>query len=157
MWVSRDEEGNLWFGGLTPFCAEALSEVPELLASQDPRVRERLLPDVYEDEEEQEGWDRYSTPELERLFASRGQLVGRDLETLRQVPDTDTWFLSIQSGHENAWLAALNAVRLTLFALHDLDAADMERDPAEYECTKTAEALLKIHFLADVQMVLIEC
>jgi len=157
MWVVRDEDGNLWFGGLTPFCADTLAEIPEILESQDPRVQDRLMPKTYEEPEEEDGWRRYSTPELERLFASRTQLVRRDLETLRQVPDTDAWFLSIQTGHENAWLAALNAVRLALFALHDLDAADMERDPDELECEETADALLKIHFLAEVQMVLIEC
>lgn len=156
MWAARDEEGNLWFGGLSPFCAECLARVPEWLESDDPRVRERLLPETYTDPEEEEQWRKHGCPELERLFRSRSEIVRRDLESLRQVPATDSWFLAIRRGHEAAWLAALNGVRHALFTLDGLEPADMERNPLEIEGEARRTALLRIHFLAEVQMVIMD-
>src|SRR5262249_29630122 len=63
MWVARAEDGFV-FGGLTPKCIETLRGVPMLLESRDERVRNRLLPETYDDHASAEQWRRHAEPEL---------------------------------------------------------------------------------------------
>jgi Domain of unknown function (DUF2017) len=150
MWVQRSDEGFV-FGGLTPYAVETLRAVPMLLESSDLRVRRRLLPETYEDVDDEAQWRRHATPELERLFLSRSQLLRRDLGSMRQVPGTDSWLLLVPHKHCNAWLSSLNAARLALYALNELTSAHMERDGFAGASSKQQEALLRIHFLAEIQ------
>lgn len=154
MWVARVDEGYV-FGGLLPHSVETLTGVPMLLESTDPRVRERLLPDASDEPEAQEHWQQHAVPELERLFLSRAQLVRRDLATMKKVPKSDTQILLIPDKHQNAWLAALNAARLALFVLNDLEAAHLEAEGFGRATPKQQEALLRIHLLAEMQSVLL--
>jgi hypothetical protein len=154
MWVARADDGFL-FGGLTAECIETLRAVPMLLESKDERVRARLLPETYGDHVAQEQWREHAAPELERLFLSRAQLVRKDLAALRQLKSADSWVLLVPDHHVNAWLASLNAARLALFALNDLAAEHMERDGARNTTRKQQEAVARIHFLAEVQCVLL--
>lgn len=154
MWVARVDEGYV-FGGLLAHSVETLKAVPMLLESTDPRVRERLLPETFDEQEAQEQWQRHSVPELERLFLSRAQLVRRDLATMRKIPKSDTQALLIPDQHANAWLAALNAARLALFVLNDLSAEHLDAEGFVQATAKQREAMLRIHLLAEVQSVLL--
>lgn len=154
MWAGRVDEGYV-FGGLSATCVETLKGVPMLLESSDPRVRERLLPDACDDPGDETDWRAHAVPELERLFASRAQLVRRDLNGLRRLGKSDTQLLMIPNSHVNAWLAALNAARLALFALNDLDARHLEPEGFTTAAPKQQEALLRIHVLAEMQSVLL--
>jgi hypothetical protein len=154
MWVVREESGFV-FGGLTPFGVDTLKAIPMLLETDDVRVRKRLLPDTYEDQEAEAQWRRHSAPELERLFLSRANLVRRDLEGLKRVKKTDTWVLKIDDRHGNAWLSSLNAARLALYEMNDLTAAHMERDGFELCSKKQREAVVRIHLMAEIQSVLL--
>ena len=153
MRVERDRDGNTWLRGLTPLCADTAMRVPGLLEDEDPRVRGRLLPEAYDDPEEEEHWRRLGAPELERLFLSRAQLIRRDLESLsRDGPQT--FALRIAKGHDTAWLSGLNGARVALFALHDLNAADMDREPDNDRDPEKELALLRIHLMAYLQELL---
>lgn len=154
MWVARVDEGYV-FGGLAPSCVDTLKGVPMLLESSDPRVQKRLLPETCDDPDAELQWRRHAVPELERLFASRAQLVRRDLAGLRKLGNSDTQVLLIPDAHCNAWLAALNAARLALFVLNDLTAEHMEEEGFKKALPKQQEALLRIHLLAEVQSVLL--
>ena len=154
MWVARVDEGYV-FGGLTTHSVETLTGVPMLLESTDPRVRERLLPDTFDDAEAQEQWQRHAVPELERLFVSRAQLVRRDLAAMKKVTKSATQVLLIPDKHANAWLAALNAARLALFVLNDLTAKHLEPEGFAVATSKQQEAMLRIHLLAEIQSVLL--
>jgi hypothetical protein len=154
MWVARVDEGYV-FGDLSPASVETLKGVPMLLESQDPRVRERLLPETCSDEQAEEHWQRHAVPELERLFLSRAQIVRRDLATMRPMPKSKRHLLLIPHEHHAAWLAALNAARLALYVLNDLTAAAMEPEAFGAATQKQQEALLRIHLLAEVQSVLL--
>jgi hypothetical protein len=154
MWVARVDEGYV-FGDLSPASVETLKGVPMLLESQDPRVRERLLPETCSDEEAEEHWRRHAVPELERLFVSRAQVVRRDLGNLRTLPESSRQVLLIPHAHQNAWLAALNAARLALFELNSLTAESMEPEAFGTASKKQQEALLRIHLLAEIQSVLL--
>lgn len=156
MWVARVAEGYV-FGGLLPQAVETLKGVPMLLESSDERVRARLLPDTFEESEAEaeDTWQRHAVPELERLFQSRAQLVRRDLATMRKMPTTDEQVLLVPDGHASAWLAALNAARLALFELNDLEARHMEPEGFGVATKKQQEAMLRIHLLAEIQSVLL--
>ena len=78
------------------------------------------------------------------------RLVG-DAPDADRLPEERTRGLTIDRRREKAWLSALNAARLALFLLNELDAADMERDPHEIADPRKGAALLDIHLLAWVQ------
>ncbi|MBL8735962.1 MAG: hypothetical protein JNL12_05985 [Planctomycetes bacterium] len=154
MWAARFDEGYV-FGDITPASAATLKGVPMLLESADVRVRQRLLPETCDDPEDEQQWRQHAVPELERLFASRAQLVRTDLAALRPMPKSQNQLLLIPFAHTNAWLAALNAARLALFVLNELTAESMEPDAFATVTPKQQEALLRIHLLAEVQSVLL--
>lgn len=154
MWAGRVDEGYV-FGGLSATCVETLKGVPMLLESTDERVRARLLPDACDEDAGSADWQRHAVPELERLFASRAQLVRRDLAGLRKLGKSDVQLLLIPNSHVNAWLAALNAARLALFALNDLEARHLEAEGFAQATLKQQEAMLRIQVLAEMQSVLL--
>jgi hypothetical protein len=155
MVVERDAAGDVVVRELAPLHADTLVHVPIWLRSDDPRVRARLLPEAFADEERERQWRRYATPDLEHLFASRAEIVERDLAGLTQ--DRAMRFsLTIPAAHGSAWLSALNGARLALFALHDLRQVDMERLPNELGDFDRELALVRIHIMAFLQEMLIE-
>lgn len=155
MQLERDADGTLVCRGITAFHADTLVRIPEWLGSDDERVRGRLLPAVYENEEEEEQWRRYGVPDLEHLFATRAEIVGKDLESLVQ-DGAATYSLKIPGVHATAWVSSLNAARLTLFELHGLEEADMEREPEEISNFEKELALVRIHVMAFTQELLLE-
>lgn len=154
LWAARVDEGYL-FGGLPTVAVETLKGVPMLLESTDTRVRDRLLPETCDDPEDEEHWRRHAVPELERLFLSRAQLVRRDLGGLRKLGHDGSSALLIPFPHTSAWLAALNAARLALFALNDLDASHLDEEAFATLTAKQREAVARIDLLAAVQAVLL--
>ena len=154
MWAARAEEGYV-FGDLTKSAIETLKGVPMLLESNDPRVRDRLLPETCDDEDDEQQWRDHAVPELERLFQSRAQVVRRDLATIKQLPESELSVLLIPDEHVNAWLAALNAARLALFALNDMTAAHLEEEGFLTGTPKQQEAALRISLLAEMQAVML--
>ena len=154
MWAARVADGYV-FGGMTAECAATLEGVPLLLESTDPRVTERIYPETCAVEEDEQHWRDHAVPELERLFASRCQLVRRDLAAMKKVNPTGGHVLVVPDVHVNAWLAALNAARLALYALNDLTPAWMAGKETDKASAKQLEALGRIHLLAEVQAVLL--
>ena len=154
MWAARVVEGFV-FGELTPAAVETLKGVPMLIESSDARVRDRLLPRTCEDEDDEQQWRQHAVPELERLFLSRAQLVRRDLQHLRTGFDGNSKVLLVPDAHVNAWLSALNAARLALYALNDMTPEHMDNDGLATMTPKQREAALRIDLLAEMQAVLL--
>lgn len=154
MWFASCDDGFV-IGGLGREEIETLRGVPMLIESNDARVRKRLLPETYEDEEAEKEWRRHATPELERLFVSRAQVVRMDLANIRQLKSVDSWVLTVGANHVNAWLASLNAARLALYVMAELTEEQMERDGAVNCSKKQLEAIGRIHFMAELQCVLL--
>ena len=154
MWVARAVEGFV-FGDLTTVVVETLKGVPMLIESSDDRVRERLIPDTYAEEDDEAHWREHAVPELERLFLSRAQLVQRDLDGIRPLSGSSNSVLLIPDEHVNAWLAALNAARLALYVLNDMTAEHFEVDGFGKASVKQREALLRIEMLAEIQSVML--
>ena len=154
MKVSREPDGTLLIDDLTALYADILLRVPEFLELDDPRVKKRLFPEVYDDEQDVEQWRRYAGTEIEHLFQNRKQALAQDLETLERL-SARRFRMWISRGHEKLWLQSLNAARLAIFEQNDLRQEHMEMDPAEAKTEELELALVRIHVLAHVQEVLI--
>ena len=155
MKLRRDGEGDLWVEALAPVCADTLLHVPEWLESDDPAVKDRLLPGGSSDPEADAAWRKFGTPELVRLFLSHREIMKKDLASLE--PQGKKGFrLKIPRGHENAWLAALNAARHALFLLRKIDPRDLNRDIESIEDDARREALVRLSILGWLQHEIIE-
>ena len=154
MWAARCDEGYV-FGDLTPDAVKTLKGIPMLIESSDPRVRSRLLPETCQDSDDELHWQQHAVPELERLFLSRAQLVRRDLDNLRLLPNSSNSVLLIPDEHQNAWIAALNAARLAMYVLSDLTAEQMEAKGFAGATDKQQQAVLRIGLLAEFQAILL--
>lgn len=152
--LSRDADGTLRVSRIPPILDSMLRELPSILSREQPdAVTRRLYPDPGGDPETVAEWRRAQHPELFALLADARTIVESDLATLTMEEDGSR--VTIPAAHLNAWISALNAARLTLGAVHEVTAADME---AEDEPVVDARglAVLRIHLYAWLQATLIE-
>lgn len=149
MRVRIHPDGDLIVSALPLVLADTLNRIPEFLTSEDPRVRDRLLPRTYADEESEEQWQKYVTPDLEHLFASRVAIVRKDLRGLELEFDGsgETFRLRIPGRHRAAWVSALNGASQALFQLSGLAPADMELEPGTLGDPERDLALLRVQLL----------
>lgn len=155
MKLRRDRQGDIWLENLPPFCAETYAQIPEWLASEDPRVQARFRPRAARDPRVEAEWLLYGAPELVRLFLSREQILRRDLSTLTRGRISGGLRLRIARGHESAWLSALNGARHALFILHAIDPRDMAMDLEEVADPVQQEVLARITVLGWLQELLL--
>jgi len=153
--IRRDAEGDLWVEALAPVCADTLLHVPDWLSSDDPAVKDRLVPGGSSDPEADAAWRKFGSPEVARLFLSNREIMKRDLESLE--PQGKKGFrLKIPRGHESAWLSGLNAARHALFLLKKIDARDLNADIETVEDDARREALVRLSILGWLQHEIIE-
>lgn len=158
MWVRVDPDGDLLLGELPLVLVDTLHRLPELLTSDDPRIRDRLLPRTYEGDDDEEHWRRYVTPDLEHLFASRAETVRKDLRTLEMDVDADDgeFAMRIPGRHRAAWQAALTGGAHAIFQRAGLTAEDMKAEPGGLGDTDRDVALLRIMVLNALQWLILE-
>ena len=154
MHLELDQVGDFLIRDMEPVCVDTLIRLPSFLESDDPRVRDRLLPRTYTDPEEEAEWRRHSTPDLEHLFASNIDIVRKDLDSV-EIDGSNLYRFTIPAKHRAAWLSALNAGRLAIFAVNDMVAEDMEIEVGTSGDRVKDLALLRIHILAFLQESLI--
>jgi len=137
-----------------PLFVSLLTELPKV-ASRHKKAQARLYPDPIGGEDHAEfrrDWKEHVRPELERLFASSRDIVARDLSAL----GGNGTKLVIPSGHVEAWLNALNQARLVIVEESNFSEADLDhREPPDL-ATRRGMALLKMHFYAHLQELLVE-
>lgn len=139
-----------------PLFASLLGDLPKV-ASRHKKAQARLYPDPTGgrgDDQLRRDWQEHVRPGLERLFAASRDIVARDLEGLGH--DGQGTKVVIPADHLDAWLSALNQARLVIveenrFAESDLD----HREPPDL-ATRRGLSLLKIHFYAHLQELLVE-
>jgi hypothetical protein len=156
MRISRRKPGIVSVLGMPPVMAIVLRELPELLGSDQPEVvTKRLFPVPVDDPEAAAEWRRMQHPELFALLADARQVVESDLPALARGRDAGTLRLDLPALHLHAWISALNAARLTLGALHDVTAEDLDPDNVPSRDERGA-AIVRIDLYAWLQSLLID-
>ena len=139
-----------------PLFASLLVELPKV-ASRHKKAQSRLYPDPTggsEDVQLRRDWKEHVRPELERLFATSRDIVARDLEGLGHNGQGTK--LVIPADHLDAWLNALNQARLVIVEENQFAESDLDhREPPDL-ATRRGLSLLKIHFYAHLQELLVE-
>ena len=145
----------LEFGGIHPFFAGLLLELPRVAAQQEHAER-RLYPAPAASGEEVlcADWREVVRPELETLFASNRQLVEQDLAAWKN-PESGTP-LHVPRGHVDAWLNTLNQARLIIVEKNRFTEADLDASLPPDLVSRRGLALLKVHFYAHVQELMLE-
>jgi len=159
--VTRNGAGDIELSGLAPWIVAMLRELTdELRITPDSAVGQRLFPDPYDAEEEQENaeWRRLVHPDLFALLASAREILASDLEQL-EIEDDDGELVArvcVPASHMHAWLHALGAARQALAAEHEIGAEDMDEEELEVYDERSA-ALARVHLLGWLQQLLVEC
>ena len=139
-----------------PLFASLLVDLPKV-ASRHKKAQARLYPDptgVTGDAQLRRDWKEHVRPELERLFATSRDLVARDVEGLGHNGQGNK--LVISGDHLDAWLNALNQARLVIVEENRFSESDLDhREPPDL-ATRRGLSLLKIHFYAHLQELLLE-
>jgi hypothetical protein len=145
----------LEFGGIHPFFAGLLLELPRV-AGQQVHAEQRLYPAPTASGEEDlcADWRELVRPELENLFASNRELVAQELAAWKN-PESGTP-LQVHRGHVDAWLNTLNQARLIIVEKNRFTEADLDTSLPPDLATRRGLALLKVHFYAHVQELMIE-
>jgi hypothetical protein len=152
--LRRDADGALVVGRIPPLLDAVLRDLPSLLGAEQPdAAKRRLFPDQGGDPETVAEWRRTQHPELFALLADARSIVERDLASL--TPGRLGSRLKIPAAHANAWIAALNAARLALGAVHEVTSEDMESE-SEPPLDERGWAILRIHLYAWLQATLID-
>jgi hypothetical protein len=141
--------------GIPPFLASLLAVLPREAALH-RKAHQRLYPEPAgpgEGEEIRRDWREVVQPELARLFASSRDVVARDLHSMREAGGECR--IAVPRANFDAWLNTLNQARLIIVEEQDFTEADLDQASAPDLSTKEGLALLKVHFYAHVQELLI--
>lgn len=139
-----------------PLFAELLAELPRAAARHDG-ARDRLYPDPFgrgASEEETADWREHVEPELERHFAAGREKVAADLGALgaNAAPARCV----IPGAHIDAWLNVLNQARLVIVEENGFGEHDLSGEESPDLSTRRGLSLLKVHFYAHLQELLVE-
>ena len=144
MRARRHSDGSIGLTEIEWVIAEILGRIPELLESQDPKVKARFEPEAYTDEADQSQWRELVGPELRRLVATRAEILRGDLDRLAAHDDGETFHVTIPAVHLSAWESALVGASHALFGMHDLSAEELAGGPTGIGDTERDFALLRI-------------
>jgi hypothetical protein len=153
----RHASADSWeLSGLHPLFASLLVELPKV-ASRHEKAQSRIYPDPdgrAGDPQLRRDWQEHVRPELERFFANSREIVARDLAGLGGKGQGTK--VVIPADHLDAWLNALNQARLIIVEENQFAEADLDhREPPDL-ATRRGLSLLKIHFYAHLQELLVE-
>lgn len=152
--LERAGDDSVRLGRVDPVTASCLLEVPKLLAqARSGPARERLFPmPTADDAKVNDDWQQLVIPDLERLFASAGQILAKDIQPLAQQKKE----LVFPIAHCDAWISAINQARLILGAQHEVTEQDMEELRFMLLPGAKQQALLRIHVLGYLVQLLVE-
>ena len=139
-----------------PLFASLLVDLPKV-ASRHKKAQARLYPDPTGgagDAQLRCDWKEHVRPGLERLFATSRDIVARDLESLG--PNGQGNKVVIPANHLDAWLNALNQARLVIVEENKFGEQELSGSEPPDLSTRRGLSLLKIHFYAHLQELLVE-
>ncbi len=139
-----------------PLFMELLADLPHV-AARHKKARARLYPDPFGEDasgEDHSDWDEHVRPELERHFTGTRERVAADLAALGSGARAACCL--IPAGNIDAWLNALNQARLVIVEENGFGEAALSGAGPPDLLTQRGLALLKVHFYAHLQELLIE-
>ena len=140
-----------------PLFAELLAELPRAAARHD-NARARIYPDPFQSSDSpvdgSDDWREHVHPELERLFAASRETVSADLGSARGGPAPNRCL--IPRAHIDAWLNALNQARLVIVEENKFGERELSGVEQPDLATRRGLSLLKVHFYAHLQELLVE-
>jgi hypothetical protein len=139
--------------GLPHAALDLLREIPHAAALDDPAAGERLFPAPGTEESLCDDWKSLVEPDLQQAFLSARQIVAADLAAVEA--GNKGVRLTIPRHHVDAWLSALNQVRLALAAAHNLGEKEINAHEFYEEGSPISDALLRIHFFGHLQETLL--
>ena len=139
--------------GLPAAAVDLLREIPHAPALDHPAADDRLFPAPAEDDALCDDWKSLVEPELQQAFLSARQIVEADLAAARETKSGIR--LTIPRHHVDAWLSALNQVRLALAAAHQLGEKEISSHEIPDDGSPAGAALLRIHFFGQLQEMLL--
>jgi hypothetical protein len=152
----RHPSGSCELCDIHPLFAGLIEELPRT-AGRHKKARRRLYPDPDSGEGGaalQRDWDEHVRPGLERLFATSREVVSRDIAAGTHGGNLDT--LVVPAANIDAWLNALNQARLIIVEENNFAEDDLDQREAPDLATRRGLALLKVHFYAHLQELLVE-
>ncbi len=139
-----------------PLFAELLAELP-YTAARHNMAEHRVYPDPFgpeADEETRSDWEEHVRPELEKHFATSREVVARDLDSLGEGRRGGRCVIPAE--HLDAWLNALNQARLVIVEENKFGEDDLSASGPPDLATRRGLLLLKVHFYAHLQELLVE-
>ena len=152
----RAAEDSWEIRDIHPLFAGLLAELPKV-AARHKKAQARLYPDpvgVSGDAELRRDWRDHVRPELEQLFASSRDIVAQDVAAFGQNGQATK--LVIPAAHLEAWLNALNQARLIIVEEYNFGEPELSHRELPDLATRRGLALLKVHFYAHLQELLVE-
>ncbi len=151
----RRKDGAVDLENLGPPLLSALLDLPSLLRDDPPEgVGKRLFPVPTDDDERNDEWKRLVHPDLFALLASSRAIVERDLVGVH-VGARAASRVRIPPKNVSAWVAALNAARLTIAETNGVGEREMSTHIARLPA-RQADAVVRIHVYGWLQQLLIE-
>ena len=140
---------------LHPLFAELLAELPRI-AARHGKARARLYPDPFgggASPEDLADWREHVEPGLERHFAGSRDVVASDLAAVAPaVPARCV----IPGRNIGAWLNTLNQARFVVAEENGFGEDDLSGGEPPDLSTRRGLSLLKVHFYAHLQELLVE-
>lgn len=156
MRLSRLPNGSWEIRDIHPLFAGLLSELPRTAARHD-KAGMRLYPDPVHSASHEDlcrDWRQHVRPELQRLFSTNREIVQRDLAQLGA--DGLGTRLVLSAANLDAWLNVLNQARLIIVEENEFGEKDLDHNEPPDLATRRGLALLKVHFYAHLQELLLE-
>jgi hypothetical protein len=156
MTVSSTPSGGITFSRIPLHLVELFRQIPGCSELGSERAGERLFPPPVKDGKSpiRQDWHSYVVPGLQEHFLAERSVVESDLRGL--VDEDGVFRLEIPAGHCEAWLGALNQVRLAVAAEHGLEETDLNREELKDVMNQRDLAVLRVHFYGVIQQLLID-
>lgn len=160
MYIEREDDAVI-LRDLPVWVVDTLLCLPEWIESDNPAVRDRLLPKAYLDDEADKEWRDSLGSSLEHLFATRTQIVSKDLRNLEissgptapgdEAFAAQTLFqVRIPGPHVSAWVSTLQAGTHALFILEGLTSEDVSREIPSTDDPEKQVSMLRLAVLQEI-------
>lgn len=158
MKMKSDGQGGVILQGVDSPVAEWLDGLVDPAELENELAANRLFPSPDPSgtaaPELEDDWKAHVLPGLIEQFREARQMVAIDLHRMKSTKPSGQ--LRIPRNHFDGWISALNQSRLALVAAHQLEEDVLARPPSKSLPADLQKLLLKLHFYAVLQELLLQ-